>query len=180
MPINYYSYSHESTRLIMRPLVLGDVKPWEDFMKSNDATAFFPPKLKPPHFTAKDWIERQMQRYENDQLGLLALTEKKSGHFIGMSGLLKQEVNGKPEIEVGYHLLPTYWKNGYAREAALYFLKFGFITMLPSSIISLIHIENASSQRVAQANGLTTDGKIIQNHGPSYIYRISNTDWTKN
>ncbi|WP_417601537.1 GNAT family N-acetyltransferase [Owenweeksia hongkongensis] len=179
MPVNYYSYSHESARLIMRPLLLEDSKYWEEFMSSDEATALFPPNLKPPHFTAKDWIARQRKRYEDDQLGSLALIEKESADFVGMSGLLKQEVEGSPEIEVGYHLLPKFWKKGYAREAALYFMKFGFAVLKPESIISLIHIDNIPSQRVAQANGLTTNNKVIENHGPAYVYRISVEEWAK-
>lgn len=179
MPVNYYSYSHESARLTMRPLMLNDAEQWEDFMTSNEATELFPPNLKPPHFTAKEWIERQMKRYENEELGLLALIEKQSGDFVGMSGLLKQELDGEPEIEVGYHLLPKFWKNGYAREAASYLMKFGFRVLKPKSIISLIHIDNIASQRVARANNLITNNKIIENHGPSYVYRISLEEWIK-
>jgi len=179
MPINYYRYSHESARLTMRPLVIEDAKYWVDFMNSDEATALFPPNLKPPYFTAQDWIARQMKRYENDQLGLLALIEKKSGSLIGMSGLLKQEVDGKAEIEVGYHLLPEFWKSGYAQEAASYFMKFGFRVLKPESIISLIHIDNIASQNVALANSLTTDNEIVENHGASYIYRISLKEWLK-
>lgn len=179
MPINYYRYSHESARLTMRPLVIEDAQHWENFMNSKEATALFPPNLKPPHFTAKDWIDRQMKRYENDQLGLLALIEKKSGTLIGMSGLLKQEVEGKVEIEVGYHLLPEFWKSGYAQEAASYFMKFGFRVLKPKSIISLIHIDNIASQKVALANSLTTDNEIVENHGPAYVYRISFEEWIR-
>lgn len=179
MPINYYSYSHESARLTMRPLTLDYANDWDDFMNSNEATALFPEYLKPPVYTAKVWIERQIARYQNDQLGLLALVEKKSGKFVGMCGLLKQTLNGQPEIEVGYHLLPKFWKHGYAREAANYFMKFAFTAYKLDSIISLIHPENKASQRVAIANGLQTDHKEVDNHGPSNVYRITREEWLK-
>ena len=178
MPINYYRYSHESARLTMRPLKIEDATYWENFMNSDEATALFPINLKPPKYSAQDWIERQINRYQNDQLGLLALIEKKTGNFVGMSGLLRQTVNGKNEIEVGYHLLPAFWKNGYAREAALYFMKFAFTAYKPDSIISLIHVDNIASQRVAVANGLSTDNKVIENHGPANVYRITQEEWT--
>src|SRR5690606_6418095 len=149
------------------------------FMHSAEATALFPADMKPPKYTAKEWIERQIKRYQNDQFGLLALVEKQSGNFVGMCGLLRQTVNGQPEIEMGYHLLPKYWKNGYAREATLYFMKFAFTAYKPHSIISLIHVDNTASQRVAMANGLTTDNKIVDNHGPANVYRIYREDWAK-
>lgn len=160
----------------MRPLTLEDADVWSEFMHSPHATILFPEYLKPPKFSGKDWIEKQRLRYKDQQLGLLALIEKSSGEFVGQCGLLKQTVNGVDEVEVGYHLLPRFWKQGFAREAALYFINYGFKTLHLDSIISLIDVRNLESQKVAIANGLKNTGEIIDNHGDSYIFRISRSD----
>lgn len=173
---DYYTHPHESKRLTMRPLTLEDAEVWNEFMNSPHATILFPEYLKPPKFSGKDWIEKQLLRYKNQQLGLLALVEKSSGEFVGQCGLLKQTVNGVDEVEVGYHLLPRFWKQGFAREAALYFINYGFETLNCPSIISLINTRNLDSQKVAFANGLKNTGEIIDNHGDSYIFRISRSD----
>lgn len=157
----------------MRPLTLEDADTWNEFMNSPQATILFPEYLKPPKFSGKDWIEKQLLRYKNQQLGLLALIEKSSGELIGQCGLLKQTVDGVNEIEVGYHLLPRFWKKGFAKEAALYFINYGWSEMSLESIISLIHPSNEASIKVALANGLTFSGKVTENHGPSKVYRIS-------
>lgn len=38
--------------------------------------------------------------------------------FIGIRGLLKQIVDGKTEIEVGYRIDEAFWGKGYGTEAA--------------------------------------------------------------
>ena len=93
----------------MRPLVLSDAKEWEVFVMSEKATEFFPENMQFNPAIAKYWIEVQLERYRNNRYGLLALIEKNTGNFVGQSGLLAQEVEGKEELEVGYSLLPKYW-----------------------------------------------------------------------
>ena len=61
----------------------------------------------------EEWV---IPGYKNG-LGLFVLIEKETGIRIGHAGLVKQEIDGKEEIEIGYWLLPQYWGKGYAREA---------------------------------------------------------------
>lgn len=161
----------------MRKLSLNDVETWDKFMHSAKATALFPSTKKPPLFTAKDWIESQIKRYEKGLLGLLAVVRKEDGAFIGQCGLISQTVEGKAEIEVGYHFIPEYWKNGYAREAARYFTEYGFETLKCESIISLINVENIASQKVAKANGLRNTQHVVEHAGSAYIFRITKDEW---
>jgi RimJ/RimL family protein N-acetyltransferase len=68
--------------------------------------------------------------------------------------LLIQEVDGQNEIEVGYHIFPGYWGQGYVTEAAAGFIEFAFNHAQANSIISIIDIENIASIRVAEKNGM--------------------------
>ena len=43
-----------------------------------------------------------------NSFSLLALNDKITDSLIGMCGLLSQEVQGQPELEIGYHLLPDW------------------------------------------------------------------------
>ena len=52
---------------------------------------------------------------------------------------MKQQIDGKEEIEIGYWLLPQYWGKGYAKEAAAAFRDYGFQALRMNKLISLIN-----------------------------------------
>jgi RimJ/RimL family protein N-acetyltransferase len=107
-----YLEERETERLCIRPLVKKDAQAWITFIMDEHAKRFFPDewKLKPER--SGEWIDLQLARYTENQYGLQALVEKKSGDLVGQCGLLTQTVDGIDELEIGYHLLPRYWGNG--------------------------------------------------------------------
>jgi ribosomal-protein-alanine N-acetyltransferase len=169
-----------SLRLRTRKLELSDVGVWETFMSNPDATELFPESWKddPPE-NAKLWVERQMERYTQNRYGLQALLHRETGEFIGQCGLLAQTVDGIDEVEVGYHILPKFWGNGYAPEAAKLFLNYGFNNTSVDSIISIIDIRNSKSQRVADKNGLVREQQTRWNEKDIFVYRMLRTTWEK-
>jgi [ribosomal protein S5]-alanine N-acetyltransferase len=135
------------------------------------------PNATTPAQNAKAFIDFQLNRYKNNELGLQALIEKQTGNFIGVCGLLTQTVEGKAEIEVGYHLFKKYWGQGFAPEAAKMFINYAFENNIADSVISLIDIQNKNSQRVAEKNGLTIEKIIETDEGKEYVYRINSADF---
>lgn len=123
-------------------------------MHSKEATALFPPSYKLPKFTAEDWIEKQQKRYAEKTFGLLALIDKENDKMIGQAGLLKQSIDERSFVEVGYHILPEHWKKGYAREAVQYFMQYAFSNFNFGKVIALIHPDNEASKRVAISLGM--------------------------
>lgn len=173
--ISEYTYKDklETERLITRFLVPDDVKVWTKFFTYPDAIKLFPDfGLKTPEEKANHWIEKQFNRYQDKKYGMQVLLDKKTGEFIGQCGLLSQEIDGASELEVGYHIFPTYWGKGYAPEAAAEFLKFGFEHNQSESIISIIDTRNKNSQRVADKNKLIQEKSCTWNGLNVYVYRI--------
>ena len=173
----HYLEEHETERLLIRPLVKGDYLVWEEFIMDVNATRFFPDdwKLKPEK--SKEWIDMQINRYKENRYGLHALLDKKSGAFVGQCGLLTHTIDGMDELEIGYHLIPRYWGNGYAIEAASAFKEMGFENNLAESIISIIDLENIPSQKVAQRNGMTRETRTVFMGMDVFIYRITREDY---
>src|SRR5688572_2485850 len=100
---------------------------WAEFFKDPEAVVFHRTHLKEDHEeSARIWIERQIERYEDGMYGLQALYDKETHEFIGMCGLINQEVDGREQLEVGYHVLSKYWGKGYAPEAARMFIDYVF------------------------------------------------------
>ncbi len=172
---NYiYEDKLESERLITRKLIYDDRKIWCNFLSDKEAVEFFPDfGEKSAEERALYWIDKQMGRYAENRYGLQALINKQTNEFIGQCGLLLQEVNGKTEVEVGYHIFKKYWGQGYAPEAAKLFLNYGFKNDQATSIISIIHTKNKKSQRVAEKNGLIRGEEATWMELPVFIYRIN-------
>lgn len=168
-----YLTRHETERTILRPLETADIAALAPFFEDREALRFFPPAgdLSPTQ-QAETWIDRQLTRYRENRYGLLAITDKTSGALLGMCGLLTQNVNGRQELEIGYHLLPIQRGKGLASEAAQYFKRFAFRHNLAPSVISIIHTENIASQRVAERNGMQRTISADFHSIPVYIYRI--------
>lgn len=83
--------------------------------------------------------------------GFWAVEEKSSGKLIGRVGIWNP--HGWPGIEVGWTLVKSSWGNGYATEAALAAIDWGFANINTDELISLIIPENAASIRVSERIG---------------------------
>ena len=81
--------------------------------------------------------------------GLWAIELKLTGGFIGDCGLTYQEVEGRSELEIGYHIMPHERRHGYATEAALACLEFGFRHTAAPMICSIVRPDNIASCIVA-------------------------------
>ena len=108
-----------------------------------------------------DWLDtdrvlrRCAEQYRSLGHGLWALELKSDATFIGLCGLIAQEIEGVDELEVGYHILPDYRQRGLASEAARGAMDYAFGPLGVDRIVSIILPDNAASVAVALGNGLT-------------------------
>ena len=148
-------FSQQSDRLQFRALSENDINSWLEFFEGNDRLAFLGIDVnKDYHTLATEWISKQLERYQADGFGHLAVIEKSSGVFIGMGGILVRELEGEKVFEIAYSLKPAYWNQGYGTEIASQIKKFGRVNQIADSFISIIHKENSASIHVAQKNGM--------------------------
>lgn len=148
-------FQQESERLRFRKLTIDDIENWVDFFENNDRIHFLGlDPAEPAQDLAALWINKQLERYERDELGMLAVIEKQSGDFIGQCGILSRTIEDKAELEIAYSLKPKYWKQGYGTEMAKQMRKFGTAQELTERFISIIHKDNQDSMRVAEKNGM--------------------------
>lgn len=170
-----YLTPKQTERLIIRPLTWDDAEPWKAFLADEVCTKYFPKEFVEGENASELWIESQLNRYEDERFGLMALIDKKSKKMVGQCGLLHQFINGTDELEIGYHLFREFHGNGYATEAAQFFKELGFYFTEVPSIISLIHPDNKPSQAVATRNGMVADGMAIHKDQSAVIFRIART-----
>ena len=103
---------------------------------------------------------------------MFALMEKTSKELVGLCGLLVQIVDGKEDLEIGYSVLLTHWSKGYASEAAQKCKETAFKNGWANRLISIIHIDNEPSKKVALKNGMHLEKRTVYNNNPVYIFRI--------
>jgi RimJ/RimL family protein N-acetyltransferase len=111
-----------------------------------------------PVFTraeTEEWVEANRRRYVQDGFGLWAITFKGSDTAIGDCGLVRHEVDGTMETDIGWHLLRELWGQGLATEAALASRDYAFAQLGVERLVAQIHPENYASRRVAEKIDMT-------------------------
>ncbi len=177
--MNYLLSGLQSERLVFRNLIERDFDTWLDFFKDPLWNRYWLVKEMTPEEHCQRWFDKNFYRYENGLGGMNVLIDKASSAFIGQCGLLVQTVDGREELEVAYSIMIPHWNNGYATEAAKKCIDIAFQNHWCDSLISIIHINNLESQRVATKNGLTWDGRTIYDNNPVNIFRIEMNPWQK-
>lgn len=103
---------------------------------------------------AAAWIAWNEANYARDGYGLWIL-ETHDGGFVGDCGLTWQTVNGRSELEVGYHVRSALQGRGYAKEAAQACVDFARDVLSVPRLVAIIHPDNIASRRVAEHIGMT-------------------------
>lgn len=127
---------------------------------------------------AAEWLNRQMQRYKDDGIGLWAVILKENGDLVGQCGLTMQDIPDGRVVEVGYLFRKDCWHKGYATEAAIGCKNYAFDTLGVSEVYSIIRDNNTASQNVARRNGMEVCGQFTKHYYgvdmPHLIFCVKN------
>ncbi len=147
----------ETARLIMRRWREEDRTPFAALNADPVVMEHFPSTLTRQESDAL--VVRIEAQLETLGYGLWALEVRDTGEFIGFTGLALQTFPAPftPAVEVGWRLEHAAWGNGYATEAALAALDYGFDIADLDEIVSMTATTNVRSQRVMQRIGMTYD-----------------------
>jgi len=123
-----------------------------------------------------NWLRTCLDRYHRTWgFGPYAVVERLKLEAIGYCGLFYfPDVNGQPEVEIGYRLARTAWGKGYATEAALAVRDYAFTTLGLKRLIAIIDPSNTASIRVAQKLGMSHEQDVMfegYTH-PDHVYVI--------
>lgn len=141
----------ETERLFLREYVEQDINTLYQILSDPYTMKYYPVALN--WTQTKNWIIRNRTRYKNDGYGLWAVCLKENGKFIGDCGLVKQNIKGTAEVEIGYHIHKEYWSRGFATEAAARCKAHAFNEKNLTKLICIIEPQNKQSIRVAEKIG---------------------------
>lgn len=174
--MKYLLTGQETDRLKFRLLRMEDFDTWVNLFKADNIAKYLDldPKLSNIELCQK-WFDKAFHRYENDLGGMNVLIDKKTNRLVGQCGLLIQTIENIERLEIGYSILPEFWNKGFASESATKCRDYAFENDLTPSLISMIHIDNLSSEKVAIKNGMTFEKKINSFN----IFRIDKESWNQ-
>ncbi len=152
------AHPRPTSRLTFREMTPDDLDPMADLLGSPEVMAFYPrPKTRAE---ALAWIAWNLGLYRDHGFGLWILELRDGGRFVGDCGLTRQEVGGRTEVEVGYHVVPALQGRGYATEAALAARDFARTVLGLDRIVAIVDPGNAASRRVAVKIGLAVEQEV--------------------
>lgn len=110
----------------------------------------------------QNWLQTGIEHYQAWGFGPYAVVKKYNRDVIGYCGLFYfPDINGQPEVEIGYRLARSAWGNGYATEAALAVRNYAFATFGLKRLIAMIDPSNVASIRVATKLGMHHESEIM-------------------
>lgn len=133
-------------RLTLRPLQPSDAAALHRIYQVDGVLRYFPNPQPPLLERVERNLVLQQAHWEQHGYGNWAVLAPGQLEMIGWAGLQFLPETG--ETEVGFLLDRPFWGRGYATEAALASLEFGFEKFQFPEIIALVHPENLASQRV--------------------------------
>lgn len=168
----------ETDRLIIREFNESDFNSVHDYASNPEVTKYLPfgpnSELDTKLFFNKvrDY-QIQYPRYDYE----FAIVLKDSNTIIGGCGIHVTNINNK-EASIGYCYDKKYWGNGYASEAALAIINFGFKNLNLHRIFATCAPFNIGSSKVMEKVDMTKEGHLKEHKfqkgawRDSFIYSI--------
>ena len=109
------------------------------------------------------WLRTCLERYyQTWGFGPYGVVERLSGDVIGYCGLFYfTDVNGRPEVEIGYRLARSAWGQGFATEAAGAVRDYAFNNLGMKRLIAIIDPANIASIHVAEKIGMQYEQNVM-------------------
>lgn len=142
----------QTERLVLRELTPDDLPFVQTLLFDEEVMRFYPQRYTEED--ARQWLERQRDRYARDGHGFWLVAERDSGASVGQVGLVRHLVEGEYVSEIGYLIHRPYWRQGYASEAAAGVRDYAFGVLGRSVVSSMIRPFNHPSRGVARKIGM--------------------------
>ena len=143
-------------RLLLRRWRESDLEPWAAMNADPDVREHLGPLLSREQSDAV--VAGMRAAFDERGFGWWAIEARRTGEFLGRAGL--DEVDGDMPftgVDVGWRLARSAWGHGYATEAALACLTFGFETLGLPEVVASTTVGNLRSQAVMRRIGMIRD-----------------------
>jgi RimJ/RimL family protein N-acetyltransferase len=143
-------------RLIMRGWRESDLAPWAAMNADAEVRRYLGPPLTFEQAAA--WALNFQDDLDRDGFGFWAVELRACGDFIGFTGLGTVDAEMPfTGVEVAWRLARPAWGRGYATEAALAALEYGFDILGLPEIVAVTMARNLRSRAVMRRIGMIRD-----------------------
>jgi RimJ/RimL family protein N-acetyltransferase len=153
----------ETRRLLLRVPRLDDAEAFAELLADPEVMRYLGGETVPLE-GVPSVMQKWLDRWDANGFGPFALERRDDGRVIGRAGVIVwdtrnwrnttlAEAGAHAQPELGWAVARSYWGNGYATEAARAVREWARLERGVRRLISLIHPENARSQRVAERLG---------------------------
>ncbi len=150
----------ETPRLLLRRMTLEDAPLLLELNSKPEVLRYIhEPMLVDEDHARQVITDIILPQYTLYNRGRWAVHLKADGRFAGWCGLKWHPAEGITDL--GYRLLPVFWGKGYASEAALHTLNYGFDTLAIDKITGRAHAENLASVAILQKIGMRYAGNEV-------------------
>ena len=164
----------ETERLIVRHLHVFDVEAMNRIFGDAEVMRFGPGVQTADW--VQTWVRNCLECYHTWGFGKWAVVDKRRREPIGYCGLAYlPDVNGHPEIDIGYRLARAVWGQGYATEAVIAVRDYSFSVLCLPRLIATIDPQNVASIRVAEKAGMRYENDVMfdgYTH-PDHVYSVT-------
>jgi RimJ/RimL family protein N-acetyltransferase len=160
----------ETSRLLLHELGEDDFDDLFAMFSDPEVMRYYPATKSADETRA--WLNWNLDSYDAHGHGLWAAVVRDSGDFAGQVGLVRQEVNGTEEIELGYLLVRRHWGQGLATEAGRACLDYARDRLGCRRVVSLIDPRNEPSCRVAARLGMQREREVVKWDKPIEVYAV--------
>ena len=138
----------ETSRLWLRRPTPEDSLKLEDLWRNEIVQQFLGGVVEDD--VIKERMTVVQNHWDHHGFGLWAVYKKSTKQIAGLCGLHRSEDG----LEISYKFFPTIWGEGFAKEATIACLNYGFTMLKDSSIIAITQEANHRSCRLLEAIGM--------------------------
>ncbi len=149
----------QSQRLLLRESTMEDIAFYFELRSNKEGMKYIPRTLPTSEQDIIPFLENINELYKKEDAINWVICIKETGEPIGSIGFYRTEKESF-RTEIGYMLLPKYYKKGYAHEAIQTVLEHGFKVMQFNSICAVIDPRNEASRKVLVKNNFVLEGNF--------------------
>ncbi len=167
----------ETERLYLREMTENDFDALYKVLADSDIIQHYPYTFDESR--VRNWIQRNIDRYQILGFGLWAVCLKETDEMIGDCGLTMQLINGQIKPEIGYHIRADKQRKGYAKEAASAVRDWTFNNTPFNIVYSYMKYTNEPSYKTAISWGCKQVDEFEDDVNEiTKVFAISRDEWT--
>lgn len=145
-------YFIESNRVGFGVWKKENIKEAELLWGNSEVTKYITASGKMSKKDISNRLSKEIEMYSKYSIQYFPIYLKNTGKFIGCCGLRPYNIN-ENILEVGIHLIPDYWRQGYAYEACMRIIRYAFDDLSCSAIFAGHNPKNTASSGLLKKLG---------------------------